>query len=164
MGRVAGAFCVWPLNFIEYARQFATLDMPFAERAKWFSRWLLANGAILGGFTAAGAAVGLGPEAARHTAEWTFTGPLSYRGGPLIDMFMGMPRMIYEATNGRYGLVKGTAKEFARTVIPLPTQFAQDVAGTAGISLPITGPGKEPEPAESTAEVIFRIGTGIQRR
>lgn len=164
-GRAFGAFGVWPLNAGEYMRQmFWTLPMPGIERAKWISRHYLGAAAVLGAFGVAGASVGMGHEALASTESWTVEAPWDYGGGPLVDTIASVPRMFYEANNGRFGLAKQQGKEIARTVVPFPGVAAQQVAGSFGTSLPLYGPNKAPGEPETPVEALFRLTTGIQRR
>lgn len=98
LGRLFGQYGQWPMNYIEYARKFAnhiTTSGQRAEAIKGMSRLMVAHGAVL----AAANSVGI------DAAQWTFTQPMAYGGGPLFNAVVNIPNTMdfetYQGTQAR---------------------------------------------------------------
>lgn len=70
-GRLFGQYGTWPTNYVEYMRRLATKG-DTAERMKVAARFSVVHGAILA----------VGEQMGIDTAQWVFTQPLAYAGGP----------------------------------------------------------------------------------
>lgn len=80
LGRLFGQFGQWPLNYIEYARKLAT-HSDKGEQLAAITRLALAHGAVLSAGNAAGV----------DTAQWVFTQPMAYGGGPVFSAVRNIP-------------------------------------------------------------------------
>lgn len=161
MGKALGTFGIWPMNFVEYMRQMATLPMPAIERAKWIAEYTAMNGAIVGAFTGLGASLGMGVEAFWHTVGWTGAGSMMYGGGPLLEAIPATAHAAHELLKGQPG--QGV-REFKHSLLAA-TPFsgaASTIQRARGKTLTGTPSTKYAKP-KSTAEMLFRGLTDIQR-
>lgn len=182
-------FGVWPANYLEYMRQMATLpNTPTIEKVKWMGEWALGNAGIVATFGAAGATVGMGPEALWHTLPWTFVGPASYAGGPLLDLAHAAAS--WEPSSAVKGIYGGgdlteaalksefgrKARDYAMGMMP-GSGLVRDIAKAKG-----TGAGmvedamgqdamkmagmaySNDRPAQSPEQELFRVMTGVRRK
>lgn len=177
-------FGVWPANYFEYFRQMtfpgAIRNMPSVERAKWIRDFALTNGSILALFGGAGASLGIGKAAISNTLGWTGLGPLSYAGGPAVDMMLALPQVVSGVQSAAVdeGARKRLASEpwrriKANLVSAIPgVGLARDIARAKGpfeqtlAESPIGAPIQALEsqnvvPAQSGEEEMFRLLTGI---
>lgn len=94
LGRLFGQYGQWPMNYIEYARKFVS-HMPSeyrSEAIQGLTRFGIANGAVL----AAAHSVGI------DAAQWTFSQPLAYGGGPLFNAVTQIPNtMDFQSYQGQ---------------------------------------------------------------
>ena len=90
MGRLFGQYGTWPLNYIEYVRRLAS-NPDRQEARKALTRLAIAHSSIM----AAGNAAGV------DTAQWVFTQPMAYTGGPLMQAVVNIPgTMDFETYRG----------------------------------------------------------------
>lgn len=130
-------FGVWPMNYMEYMRQMvrplvgADPHTPAIESAKWMAEWALMNAGIVGVMGAAGASVGLGPDAIYHTLKWTFAGPLAYTGGPLFDTVKAAESLASGSGGQAAASAKRTIKGTLISTVP-GSGLVRDVARAKG--------------------------------
>lgn len=90
LGKLFGQYGTWPLNYIEYARRIAMEGSP-RQRVQTLSRLALAHYSIL----KSGDALGI------DTAQWVFTQPMAYGGGPMFNAAINIPgTMDFETYRG----------------------------------------------------------------
>jgi hypothetical protein len=107
LGRLFGQYGTWPLNYIEYARRIVA-NGDKVETFKAFTRLVIAHGAIL--------------SAAQHmgidSAQWVFTQPAAYGGGPLMQAVINIPGTVdfesYKGAEARHNVIH----PFFPTMIP----------------------------------------------
>lgn len=163
MGKALGTFGIWPANFIEYTRQMATLPMPGIERAKWVAEHLAMNGAIVLAFGGAGSTVGLGYEAMRHTTGWTFAGPLSYGGGPLLEIMPAAAHAAHELLKFPPKPGRGVSNLVQESLSVVPfSGIASTIQRSKGKTLYGKPSPKYAKP-RSIEEQFFRTLTDVQR-
>lgn len=80
IGRLFGQYGTWPANYIEYARRLATKGEP-SDRMQALTRLLAAHYGILWA----------GQQAGIDTAQWAFTQPTAYTGGPMYQAITNLP-------------------------------------------------------------------------
>lgn len=90
LGRLFGQYGTWPLNYIEYARRFASATDK-SEAMKALTRLVLTHGAILS----------VGQNMGIDLHSWVFTQPMAYGGGPALDILTSIPQsMNFETQRG----------------------------------------------------------------
>lgn len=185
-------FGVWPANYLEYMRQMVSMpNTPTIEKAKWLGEWTLGNAGIVATFGAAGAAVGLGPEAMWHTMGWTGIGPASYAGGPLFDLAHAAASWSPSETVKTIGASEGPgdlveaalksefgrkARDFSMGMIPgsgVVRDLAKAKGDAASMMQGIAGEDamkmagmaySNDKPAQSPEQELFRFMTGVRRK
>ena len=142
IGRLFGQYGTWPMNYVEYARRLATKG-PRGERAKAVSRLVAAHYGIL----MAGDAAGI------DTAQWVFTQPAVYGGGPMFQAAINSPTAVGDWETYRGPEARGrTLRPFVPLLIPggleMETVFKSIAKGDPDLWKRILGftPLKEKEP------------------
>lgn len=178
IGRLLGAFGVWPLNYIEYFRQMmlppslgGLPETPYAKKlVHWIGPWIATNAAVLGAFGAAGAHFGMGPAALKDTARWTFFGPMFYGGGPFFEAFPAAAHFMSEVMSGS-PMGPRAQQELRKLMSFIPgAVLKRDLERSMGKTITVEQEGKLPyeriitEEPRDALEFLFRLGTGIQRK
>jgi hypothetical protein len=195
-GRAIGQFGIWPINYMEYFGQMTRMiafpekwgivpgykEAVRTEGIRWATEWGINNAAVALTFAGLGTAVGMGPDALKHTLGWTVGGPF-FGGGPALDLFTGLTGMLYEMVTLRPGQAMETTARTLEGAIP-PSGLLKDAAKASGqtlrilprvtsskkspLGMKIKPPGLSPSKSyakpRSTAEFLFRGITGAQRR
>jgi hypothetical protein len=100
MGRFLGQYGTWPVQYVEFMRNMFTRGS-YRNRLESFARWTAVNSAIVYG---AGQAFGV------EMSRWSFFAPMSYQGGPFMEMTIQGASTVGLASTGSLDLKKSLQK------------------------------------------------------